>query len=176
MPAEGRLWPSDDYDDKVFEWKDIMMTMMIVYTECDLLVVMAQEDTGHSCLSNSPLPGLRNGLAYVSQAEYIWLEILSQNWRIDSTQRVFPIHSDIDLPDPDPFWKEIIWPQSITELQTGIANLIPTILSMIVSWATLIPSFKIHLRISPQIIPSHSWKNLPDPIPRACPVPEQNFL
>ena len=51
--------------------KDIMMTMMIVYTECDLLVVMAQEDTGHSCLSNSPLPGLRNGLAYVSQAEYI---------------------------------------------------------------------------------------------------------
>ena len=125
MPAEGRLWPSDDYDDKVFEWKDIMMTMMIVYTECDLLVVMAQEDTGHSCLSNSPLPGLRNGLAYVSQAEYIWLEILSQNWRIDSTQRVFPIHSDIYLSDPDPFWKEIIWPQSITESQTGIANLIP---------------------------------------------------
>ena len=31
-----------------------------------LFVVMTQDDTGHSCFSNSPLPGLSIGRCYMS--------------------------------------------------------------------------------------------------------------
>ena len=98
-----------------------------------LLVVITQDDTGHCCLSNSPLPGLSN-----------WLVIA---WTFHKSAQVIvsSFHSS--------------W-----ECDRAIISQLSKVLfhnSLTLTGNTEIPKKR---------------STIPDPTPRACPIPKENFL